>query len=152
MSYWSTLIRPIQTELSQQPSLNIPYVRDIILLDLSAGTLEFDGYWYAMQDDRVQLPIQVMFSATRYKDHEGPIPDGVVIELQQLERHYLKIEINQHEFFEDTSVYSTEPGEECGICFFPTNRQKIWFSILERPQPPPASSTLRSIFIPGVSS
>ena len=64
MSYWSTLIRPIQTELSQRPSLNMPYVRDIILLDLSAGTLEFDGYWYAMRDDRVQLPVQVMFSAT----------------------------------------------------------------------------------------
>ena len=116
----------------------MPYVRDIILLDLSAGTLEFDGHWYAMRDDRVQLPIQATLSATRYEDYDGsPIPDGVVIELQQLERHYLKIEIYRHEFFEDTSVYSTEPGEDCGICFFPTNRQKIWFSILERPQSPP---------------
>jgi len=130
----------------------MPHVSDIILLDISAGTLEFDGHWYALQNGRISLPMRATLSATRYEDYDGsPIPDGGEVELRQLERHYLVIDIHRHEFFEDTSTYSTEPGEDFGICFFPTNRQKIWFTVLERPPAPPTRSTVRSMFIPTTS-
>ncbi|NCY22729.1 hypothetical protein EBX31_12345 [bacterium] len=117
----------------------MPYVARPIHFDISGGTLEFDGYWYRLQNGGLQLPVQLRLSMSAYDEEKEQAARARVdacggrIRVLPEEHYYLTIEITRHEFYEDTSVYSPyDPNDEdSGICFFPTNRQKSWFTILE---------------------
>lgn len=112
-----------------------PYVQELfeLHLDASEGYIEFNGYYYA--DDstfpRRYLMLYARYSdATTIKEEKG----YRTIYANQLE-HTLAIEIYRREIIETTDVLSTiedDDGESMDICFFPTNKQKLFFRILQR--------------------
>lgn len=136
MTYWVCTASPVDSSIRR---IAMPYVERLLHIDISAGTLEFNGYWYGLQRNEIQLPIQLRLSMSAYDEaaeqaaRERVDACGGSIRVCAVEHYYLKIEITRHEFYEDTSVYSPyDPNDEdSGICLFPTNRQKCWFSLLE---------------------
>ena len=112
-----------------------PYVQELfdLRLDASEGHIEFNGYYYA--DDstfpRRHLMLYAMYSdATTMKEEKG----YRTIYANQVE-HTLAIEIYKREIIENTDVTSNiedDDGESMDVCFFPTNRQTLFFRILKR--------------------
>jgi hypothetical protein len=112
-----------------------PYVQELIELhlDASEGHIHFNGYYYA--DDstfpRRHLMLYAMYSdATTMKEEKG----YRTIYANQVE-HTLAIEIYKREIIENTDVISNiedDDGESMDVCFFPTNRQTLFFRILRR--------------------
>lgn len=105
------MFEPIDNNI---PHLDLPYVRTLYNFDQSGNAIEFNGYWYALENERVGLPVQLHLTVMTGDE-------------QQL--FCRNITVTRHEFYEDTSEYTPyDPNdEESGICFFPTKRQKIWF-------------------------
>ncbi len=121
------------------------------------GMIEFDGYYYVndgsedFESYSVLLPIEEEIIVTHrldtpprvwrgqepsfFKDKNGerPLVDMEYAE-HRLDRHFYKIRIERREKLYNTDVTSTiegEHGEEMRVCFFPTDRQRIYFRVLE---------------------
>lgn len=116
-----------------------PYVRRYISHDISGGYLEYDGYFY---EDEEELPKMYMMDLNQYEDKPYKVENGTSY-YKCIFRVFYKIEILKKESFEDTSVFSKEvdeDGEEMNVCFFPTERQKLWFRVVEDLTSAPPSS------------
>jgi len=117
---------------------NVPYVRhgDSVVYESNGneGTLAFNGYFYVENDPEdskkprrysESLPKKV-FMSLRHYDEEP---------YKEYENVFYKIEIYKVELYESTNEISEidgDDGEEpMRVCFFPTNKMKIWFRILE---------------------
>ena len=107
-----------------------PYVRKVLQYDISSGFIEYDGYFYIEESD---LPLTYILHLGEREKSPYKIEDDRYYYNYVFE-HLLQIEIYRRESFEDTSVISDdidEEGEPMRICFFPTNRERIWFRILK---------------------
>lgn len=127
--------------------------------DGKEGTIEFNGYFYVENsgppypedsDTTIKpwekperysewLPKKYMMSMT-YKEKEPykVVKDEVKIcsylYYNELQKDYYAIEIYKKEVYESTNEISEvedEDGEMMKICFFPTNKMKIWFRVLQ---------------------
>jgi hypothetical protein len=68
MIYWDTNVSQVNVNGQWR---NLPYVRDVLQLDISGGTLEFNGYWYSLQRCEVTLPIQMFIYMRKYEQENG---------------------------------------------------------------------------------
>lgn len=127
--------------------------------DGKEGTIAFNGYFY-VENDPPPYPEDsnpTMQPWERPRRHSEWLPKKVAMSLTHREkepykrdydeekmctREYYKeyekcfyiIEIYKKEVYESTDEISKiddEDGEEMNVCFFPTNRMKIWFRVLE---------------------
>lgn len=98
--------------------------------DGTEGILEFDGYYYVNDSDLEPDP------SMPYQRYQYSLPQ----ELQMLVCkdcllvNAYEIEIYRREKICNTDKYSTveEPdGSEMNVCFFPTDRQRIYFRVLD---------------------
>lgn len=138
-----------------------PYVQEAFAFECDGrhGYLEFNGYYYvndvgATEDDRrfsVSLPKEEMVIVTRrldvppliwrayepsfLKDANGAHP-LVEMELTEyrVDQASYKILVERREKIYNTDVLSTiddADGEEMSVCFFPTDKQRVYFRVLE---------------------
>jgi hypothetical protein len=128
--------------------------------DGEKGTLEFDGYYYVNNGDndadtekrfseslpkketitvRIRLPIEPRVWRSEepsfLKDANGTYPlmscENTEI---RADLYTYKILVERREKIYNTNEYSTiddDCGGEMDVCFFPTDRQKIYFRVLE---------------------
>ena len=132
-----------------------PYIRGQepieYFCDGKEGYIHFDGYYYVenhappyLEDDAVGpcrcnswLPQKlVMFSRLFEKEpYEVEVLDNVTKSYyKEIESLQYIVEIYKKEIHENTDVISEiddGDGEKANICFFPTNRQTIYFRVLE---------------------
>jgi hypothetical protein len=137
----------------------VPYIVDEdsteYICDGSGGSITFDGYYYIEEhappypeDDMVEpwkrpnryhhwLPATLYLSMMRREKEPYTIEidkDGfTTYSYETLEKHVYKIEIYRRVIHECTDKYSKlddSDGEEMSVCFFPTNKQTIYFRIL----------------------
>lgn len=137
-----------------------PHIRELhsYTCDGSEGIIEFDGY-YRLNDGTddcyvscKSLPAKEIISAQLLSDTprivSRPNRSSHVIELDSyttfenmsytsydiLEDNLYLIEVYRRETIECTNQISTiedEDGEEMNVCFFPTDRQRLYFRVLE---------------------
>ncbi len=119
-------------------SLKTPYIRDgntvVYECNGKEGSIAFNGYFYIedgppenpkpWQSSEDWLPKKVCMTITRREDDA----DGKV-----LQSCVYLVEIYKKEMYESTNEksYIEEEGIQVEVCFFPTNRMKIWFRVLE---------------------
>ena len=137
-----------------------PYVRGgdsvVYECDGKEGTIEFNGYFYVENNqppypedealhpwDRPKrysewLPKQFAMDFT----HRDKEPYNIIVDKEKMcsyqhykehEKHFYKIEIYKKEVYESTDEISEiqdEDGELMNVCFFPTNKIKMWFKVL----------------------
>ena len=119
--------------------------------DGKEGYIHFDGYYYVenhappyLEDESIGqrryntwLPQKlVMFSLVFEKEpYEVEVFDNVAKSYyKEIESHKYIVEIYKKEINEITDVISEiddGDGEKLNVCFFPTNRQIIYFRVLE---------------------
>ena len=127
--------------------------------DGKEGTLEFNGYYYVENDpppypedadtskkpwEKPQrypewLPKKVHMSMTYkekepYKTKYNALEKSTYAYYNELEKHQYIIEIYKKESYESTDEISEiedEDGDTMRVCFFPTNKLKIWFRVIE---------------------
>jgi hypothetical protein len=110
----------------------IPYVQEIIALtidkDAMMGVLHFDGYYYV---DDTELPRKARLVYTRPEAEPYEV-EGGCMKYRYADIFDAEVEITKREKIENTNTYSPveDDGEEMNICFFPTDIQKIYFTIL----------------------
>lgn len=105
---------------NQQPRM---YSRDVLRFDPVEGVLEFDG-----RIIHEIPPIQCLLTIHQMEKEPYKTEDySAYYHMVRYERY--NIEITRKEVIEDTSII----GEEDGMCvsFTPTERQRIWFRILD---------------------
>ena len=130
-----------------------PYVRDgesvIYECDGKEGTIAFDGYFYvengpppyelpAYRRYEEWLPKKAFMSMIRREKEpykKEPV-DGVTrVYYKEFEKCLYVIEIYKKEVYESTNqtsyIEDGDGGDLMEVCFFPTNRMKIWFRVLE---------------------
>jgi len=132
-----------------------PYIRDQepieYFCDGKEGYIHFDGYYYVenhappyLEDEALGprrynawLPQKlVMFSLVFEKEpYEVEVVDNVTKSYyKEIESLKYIVEIYKKEINEITDVISEiddGDGENLNVCFFPTNRQMIYFRVLE---------------------
>jgi hypothetical protein len=143
----------------------VPYILDQesveYTLEGSGGSICFDGHYYVEdhgppypEDDALEpwrrpnryrhwLPATIEYTFLRremepYKtdvDEHGSTTSFY----KTLERRVHRIEVYKREIHHSTDRMSTlddSDGEEMTVCFFPSNKQTIWFRVLEDLTPP----------------
>lgn len=121
MSYLLCNIEPCDDNL--QPRM---YDRDVFVFDSEGGFLEFDG-----RIIHETPPIRCILTIHQMEKEPYKTDDySSYYNMVRYERY--EIEIVRKEVIEDTSSISTikEDGDEIHVCFTPTERQRIWFTIL----------------------
>ena len=140
-------------------SHRIPYIRDQepieYKLDCSEGSITFDGYYYVEDhgppypedellpfcerpERRSQYLPQIVdmhvHVCERIPYREEKIGDFLYINYKTIENHMYKVEIYKRVIHECTDQISEleEDGEIMHVCFFPTDKQTIYFRILEK--------------------
>jgi hypothetical protein len=132
-----------------------PYIRGQepieYFCDGKEGYIHFDGYYYVenhappyLEDDAVGpcrcnawLPQKlIMFSRLFEKEScEVEVVDNVTKSyFKEVESVQYTVEIYKKVIHENTDIISEiddADGEKANICFFPTNRQTIYFRVLE---------------------
>jgi hypothetical protein len=132
-----------------------PYIRGQepieYFCDGKEGYIRFDGYYYVenhappyLEDDALGpcrcntwLPQKlIMFSRLFEKEpfNVEVVDNATKSYFKELESLQYIIEIYKKEIHENTDVISEiedEDGEKANVCFFPTNRQTIYFRVLE---------------------
>jgi hypothetical protein len=124
--------------------------------DGKEGSIEFDGYYYVEagpppypedSDPTIQpwdkprrysewLPKKVFMSMT-LRDKEPyrteRFNEGWTQHYTEHKKEFYMIEIYKKEIYESTDVISQidDDGELMDVCFFPTNKMKLWFRVLE---------------------
>lgn len=88
--------------------LRCPFAERVFELDVEKGMLDFKGHFYAQDDE---LPFLADMSVRHGAQYS--------------------IEIYRREILENTSEYSDEV-DGMRVCFFPSNRMRIWFNILPK--------------------
>lgn len=149
-----------------------PYIRELIsyTCDGSEGIIEFDGYYYLYdeEDDYYNwcktLPAKEIFFAqlhsdtpkyvTRTRQPWQPLEldpahsskeEITYLTYDVLELDIYLVEVYKREIVECTNRISRmqdDDGEEMNVCFSPTNRQRLYFRVLEAN---PTSERLREL-------
>lgn len=140
-----------------------PYIRELhsYTCDGSGGIIEFDGYYRLNdgEDDFYEhcksLPSKELICTRLLSDtprivprlYPSPLVDICASEPSEvqtclsysiLEQNTYLIEVYRRETIECTNQISRiedEDGEEMNVCFFPTDRQRLYFRVLETNMP-----------------
>ena len=134
-----------------------PYTSEIYAFecDGETGMLEFNGYYYVNDDNETRfrdslpkeetisvqkhLPVEPRIYSSEgpsaFKDSNGtnPIVSFEVTEYR-VDAYIYKILVERREKLYNTNEISTiedDDGSEMNVCFFPTDRQRIYFRVLE---------------------
>jgi len=105
-----------------------PYVKELYLYDLTNGTMEYDGNFYITDEE---LPIKLRMWLHKLEKEPFQVVENTSYYHYEMNESY-EIEIYKHEQREDTSVLSEitdEDGTPMSVCFFPSYRHKLWFTI-----------------------
>ena len=145
--------------VSRESSL-FPYVREndtiVYECDGKEGTVAFNGYFYVENgpppypedsDPMINRPqrysewlpkkliMYVTLRETEPYTHEFNEDTGFThTSYKELEKYCYMIEVYKKEVYESTDEISEiddEDGEPLHVCFFPTNKMKLWFRVLE---------------------
>jgi uncharacterized protein YkvS len=137
-----------------------PYVRDgdtvIYNCDGETGTIEFNGYYYVENnappypEDATKhpweierysewLPKKAFMSLTHREKTPYKIKNDnkqlcTYLYYNELEKQTYIIEIYKKETYECTDEISEiedDDGDTMKVCFFPTNKMKLWFRVIE---------------------
>ncbi len=99
--------------------------------DGTEGVLEFDGYYYVNDSEAAAA------DASGYKSvHRYSLPlelQMIICENLQI-THAYEIEIYKREIIHNTNQYAIiddGDGNDMSVCFFPTDRQKLYFRVLD---------------------
>jgi hypothetical protein len=110
--------------------------------DGKEGTIAFNGYYY-VENGPPPYPEDIHRRARRR--YSEWLPKKVFMSLKshdnQRQAVFYKIEIYKMEVYESTNEISEiddEDGETMKVCFFPTNRIRLWFRVLENMNDNPA--------------
>ena len=128
-----------------------PYITDQKTVEFKCdgkeGSVSFNGYFYVEDTGppySEDSPLQTRSKHSRYPEWL-PIKSELCVrirdtketdeygELKMLEEYYLVVEIYKrvtHYVTDHTSYVENDDGELMKACFFPTNRQTIYFRIL----------------------
>ncbi len=109
-----------------------PWIKRLFAYEVegSEGMIEFDGHYY-VSDEEFPTKLLMSFSLKEKEgftkeDHPGSIFYNII------RKDDLLIEVHRREKIECTDKISKiidQGGEEMDVCFFPTDRQKIYFHI-----------------------
>jgi hypothetical protein len=149
----------IHFHVIEGPNLRVPVITDRETIEYTCdgkeGTLCFDGYYY-VEDHAPPYPEDEALIEWK-RPHRNPrfLPDQLYLFVKHRESEPYKTEweegcrqdffhtIEEHaykvEIYKRVIHYSTDrlsniedsDGEEMTVCFFPTNKQTIYFRILE---------------------
>lgn len=106
---------------NRQPHM---YSRDVIMFDPVKGVLEFDG-----RIIHEIPPIQCILTVHQM-EKEPYKTDDYTLYYRMARYEKYTIEITRKEVLEDTSIIGEEDGIH--VCFTPSERQRIWFTILDQ--------------------
>jgi hypothetical protein len=96
------------------------------------GVLEFDGYYYV--NDSEEAAAKARSEYEYVYAHTLPQEAQMIICKDCMLTHAYEIQIYKREKIENTDKFSIvdEPdGSEMSVCFFPTDRQRIYFKVLD---------------------
>lgn len=129
----------VQFNTASPGDFSVPYVRhsDSVVYECDGkdGTIAFNGYYY-VENGPPPYP----------EDRGGPLkrrysewlPKKVFMSLKPCDKQhksvFYMIEVYKMEVYESTNEMSEiddEDGDAMKVCFFPTNRMKLWFRVLE---------------------
>ena len=106
-----------------------PYIKEVIDYELNQdkteGSIEYNGYFYVGNGD---LPLEYR-EMYLYKT-ELTSGDDTGYRYRFVFNYKFRVEIYKHEQYEDMSQTYDDPVKG-RICLTPTNRERIWFRILE---------------------
>lgn len=125
------------------------------MCDGREGFVHFDGYYY-VEDTAPPYPEDLDPDAPYVRRRENHLPQTLYMQMKKrekepskeeydelekytrisynvLEEYMYKIEIYKRVIHESTDKYSKidDDGEPMTVCFFPTNRQTVYFRVLE---------------------
>ena len=134
---------------------SVPYVRHsdsvVYECDGKEGTIAFNGYYYVENGPPPYPEDRNGYVKRRYSEW---LPKRVFMSLKPSIKHhksvFYMIEVYKMELFEATNEISEiddEDGEPMKVCFFPTNRMKLWFRVLEDMNNPGADFYRNSVKI-----
>lgn len=138
-----------------------PYIQELFdyTCDGSEGSFEFNGYYYVddgenedFRDHQKKMPTTEVVHVKKISDAPPVItyteepswlaePDGSrpLVQVRHtkheiLDEHTYVIEIYKRKVIENTDRFSKvrDGDEEMDICFFPTDRQRLYFRVLEK--------------------
>lgn len=103
--------------------------------DGSEGFIEFDGYFYADIGDETEYGVRaddqtlVVWMRGEGYQKEG---EPYTTYFKSLGQEIYEVTFTKREIVKNTNQYSViddEDGDEMNVCFFPTNRQRIFFTV-----------------------
>jgi len=111
-----------------------PYIRDqdtkIFHMDASGGSITFNGYYY-VEDHPPPYP-----EGNSYNRFSKWLPQQVLLHVKRNEeRHIYIVEIYKritHESTNEMSTIEEDDGTAMDVCFFPTNKQTLFFHVIEK--------------------
>ena len=129
----------VQFHTASPGDFSVPYVRhsDSVMYECDGkeGTIAFNGYYYVENGPPPYPEDSHRRARRRYSEW---LPKKVFMSLthhdNQRQAVFYKIEIYKMEVYESTNEISEiddEDGETMKVCFFPTNRIRLWFRVLE---------------------
>lgn len=98
--------------------------------DSSEGFIEFDGRSHIFTES---IPSKYILNISEREETPYKIVNNTQY-FRCLYEYSVLIEVKRKEVIEDTSTTSEiedDDGTMMNVCFMPTERQKIWFSVLE---------------------
>ena len=105
------------------------YISELLEYNEKEGSIHFNGYYY-VEDHAPPYPeVEPWERPTRYNIW---LPRVVIMSVYKDDYKEYTIEIYKRIIHESTDKISEieEDGEPMRVCFFPTNRQTIYFRIL----------------------
>ena len=129
----------VQFHTASPGDFSVPYVRHsdsvVYECDGKEGTIAFNGYYYVENGPPPYPEDSDGHIRRRYSEW---LPKKVFMSLKPCDKHhksvFYMIEVYKMEMYESTNEMSEiddEEGEATKVCFFPTNRMKLWFRVLE---------------------
>lgn len=129
----------VQFHTASPGDFSVPYVRHsdsvVYECDGKEGTIAFNGYYYIENGPPPYPEDRDGYVKRRYSEW---LPKKVFMSLKPCDKHhksvFYMIEVYKMEMYESTNEMSEiddEEGEAMKVCFFPTNRMKLWFRVLE---------------------
>jgi hypothetical protein len=129
----------VQFHTASPGDFSVPYVRHsdsvVYECDGKEGTITFNGYYYVENGPPPYPEDRDGRLKRRYSEW---LPKKLFMSLKPSIKHhksvFYMIEVYKMEVYESTNEISEiddEDGEPMKVCFFPTNRMKLWFRVLE---------------------
>jgi hypothetical protein len=110
-----------------------PYIQELYEFNIleTEGFIYFNGYYYVLDNE---LPRR-LFINTYVREKEPYEDNGHQTSYKIIENDFYEVDVYKIEKIENTNNYSElddEDGSTMTVCFFPTDKQKIYFKIINK--------------------